>query len=163
MRPVAYFVCGLQLVFLTTHLPSYLAMCGMDPMLSAKALGTIGGFNVMGSTGYSFSTNNQRSDYWYLSGHVDMDLMNWHHVYPLFEMNYFLNTTDAKSTPIGVAGRDLINFGGQAGGKGMITGAFGARFKISENSQIGGAFEIPFAGPKDLFQYRFMLDFILRY
>jgi predicted MFS family arabinose efflux permease len=46
---VAYFVCGLQLVFLTTHLPSYLAICGMDPMLSAKALGTIGGFNVLGS------------------------------------------------------------------------------------------------------------------
>ena len=46
---IAYFVCGLQLVFLTTHLPSYLALCGMDPMLSAKALATIGGFNVMGS------------------------------------------------------------------------------------------------------------------
>jgi len=45
----AYFVCGLQLVFITTHLPSYLAICGMDPMLSAKALGTIGGFNVLGS------------------------------------------------------------------------------------------------------------------
>jgi predicted MFS family arabinose efflux permease len=45
----AYFVCGLQLVFLTTHLPSYLALCGQDPMLSAKALGTIGGFNVLGS------------------------------------------------------------------------------------------------------------------
>ena len=46
---VAYFVCGLQLVFLTTHLPSYLAFCGMDPMLGAKALATIGGFNVLGS------------------------------------------------------------------------------------------------------------------
>jgi predicted MFS family arabinose efflux permease len=45
----AYFVCGLQLVFLTTHLPSYLALCGQDPMLSAKALGLIGGFNVLGS------------------------------------------------------------------------------------------------------------------
>jgi len=45
----AYFVCGLQLVFLTTHLPSYLALCGQDPMLSAKALGTIGAFNVLGS------------------------------------------------------------------------------------------------------------------
>jgi predicted MFS family arabinose efflux permease len=46
---VAYFVCGMQLVFLTTHLPSYLAICGMDPMLSAEALGVIGGFNVLGS------------------------------------------------------------------------------------------------------------------
>jgi len=46
---VAYFVCGMQLVFLTTHLPSYLDLCGLDPMLSAQALGVIGGFNVLGS------------------------------------------------------------------------------------------------------------------
>lgn len=46
---VTYFVCGMQLVFLTTHLPSYLAICGMDPMLSAQALGMIGAFNVLGS------------------------------------------------------------------------------------------------------------------
>ncbi len=46
---VAYFVCGMQLVFLTTHLPSYLDICGMDPMLSAQSLGMIGAFNVLGS------------------------------------------------------------------------------------------------------------------
>jgi predicted MFS family arabinose efflux permease len=46
---MAYFVCGMQLVFLTTHLPTYLAICGMDPMLSAQTLGVIGGFNVIGS------------------------------------------------------------------------------------------------------------------
>ena len=46
---LAFFVCGMQLVFLTTHLPSYLALCGMDPMLSAQALGMIGGFNILGS------------------------------------------------------------------------------------------------------------------
>jgi MFS family permease len=41
----AYFVCGMQLLFITTHLPSYLAICGMDPLLSVEALGVIGGFN----------------------------------------------------------------------------------------------------------------------
>ena len=46
---LAFFVCGMQLIFLTTHLPSYLQICGMDPMLSAQALGVIGGFNVLGS------------------------------------------------------------------------------------------------------------------
>ena len=46
---LAYFVCGMQLVFITTHLPSYLAICGLDPMLSAQTLGVIGGFNVLGS------------------------------------------------------------------------------------------------------------------
>jgi MFS family permease len=45
----AYFVCGLQLIFLTTHLPNYLAICGLDPMLSATALATIGGVNIFGS------------------------------------------------------------------------------------------------------------------
>lgn len=46
---LAYFVCGMQLVFLSTHLPAYLDLCGMDPMLSAQALAMIGGFNVLGS------------------------------------------------------------------------------------------------------------------
>jgi predicted MFS family arabinose efflux permease len=45
----AYFVCGLQLLFITTHLPSYLALCGMDPMLSGEALAVIACFNVVGS------------------------------------------------------------------------------------------------------------------
>jgi MFS family permease len=45
----AYFVCGLNLVFLTTHLPTYLAICGQDPMLSAEALAVIGGTNCVGS------------------------------------------------------------------------------------------------------------------
>ncbi len=45
----AFFVCGLQLVFLTTHLPTYLAICGMDPTVGSTALALIGLFNVGGS------------------------------------------------------------------------------------------------------------------
>jgi MFS family permease len=45
----AYFVCGLNLVFLTTHLPAYLTLCGQDPMLSAEALAVIGGVSALGS------------------------------------------------------------------------------------------------------------------
>jgi predicted MFS family arabinose efflux permease len=51
---LAFFVCGLQLVFLTTHLPSYLALCGMDPMLGAQALAVIGLFNIIGSWGFGW-------------------------------------------------------------------------------------------------------------
>lgn len=43
---IAFFVCGLQLVFITTHLPNYLAICGLDPSLGASALAVIGLFNV---------------------------------------------------------------------------------------------------------------------
>src|SRR5437763_10473143 len=45
----AYFVCGLNLVFLSTHLPAYLALCGQDPMLSAEALAVIGCASSLGS------------------------------------------------------------------------------------------------------------------
>ena len=46
---MAFFVCGLQLVFLTTHLPTYLAQCGMDASYSAIVLMLIGGFNIVSS------------------------------------------------------------------------------------------------------------------
>jgi predicted MFS family arabinose efflux permease len=45
----AYFVCGLQLVFLTTHLPAYLDLCGIAPGVTASALALIGLFNAFGS------------------------------------------------------------------------------------------------------------------
>jgi MFS family permease len=51
----AYFVCGMQLLFISTHLPSYLAICGMDPMLSAEALSVIAIFNVFGSVFFGWA------------------------------------------------------------------------------------------------------------
>ncbi|MEE2957241.1 MAG: MFS transporter, partial [Pseudomonadota bacterium] len=45
---VAYFVCGLQLIFIAVHLPAYLEICGQTPELSAQALAVIGGFNAVG-------------------------------------------------------------------------------------------------------------------
>lgn len=46
---IAFFVCGLQLVFITTHLPTYLDICGIDPSVGSTALALVGLFNVMGS------------------------------------------------------------------------------------------------------------------
>jgi hypothetical protein len=123
----------------------------------------VGSINAMLGTGYSVSVNRLRSDYYYLSGHLDLDVGNCHRFYPLTELNWLIYTSNGTSIPIGSEGRDLINFGSQAKGNGMITWAIGARYKISESAQIGGAFELPIAGPRDIFRYRFTLDFILRY
>jgi predicted MFS family arabinose efflux permease len=49
---LAFFACGFQLVFLTTHLPAYLALCGVAPGVGATALGLIGLFNAVGT--YTF-------------------------------------------------------------------------------------------------------------
>ena len=46
---LAFFACGFQLVFITTHLPSYLALCGVAPGVGASALALIGLFNTVGT------------------------------------------------------------------------------------------------------------------
>jgi predicted MFS family arabinose efflux permease len=51
---VAFFVCGLQLVFITTHLPNYLSICGIDPSVGAQALALIGLFNAFGSVAFGW-------------------------------------------------------------------------------------------------------------
>jgi predicted MFS family arabinose efflux permease len=46
---LAFFACGFQLVFITTHLPAYLQLCGVDPGVGASALALIGLFNAIGT------------------------------------------------------------------------------------------------------------------
>lgn len=46
---VAFFACGFQLIFIATHLPKYLAICGLPPSVSAEALALIGICNAVGT------------------------------------------------------------------------------------------------------------------
>jgi predicted MFS family arabinose efflux permease len=46
---VSFFACGFQLMFITTHLPQFLAICGLPPSVGASALGLIGLGNAAGS------------------------------------------------------------------------------------------------------------------
>ncbi|MCC6210903.1 MAG: MFS transporter [Burkholderiales bacterium] len=49
---LAFFACGFQLVFIATHLPAYLQLCGVAPGVGATALGLIGLFNTIGTYGF---------------------------------------------------------------------------------------------------------------
>jgi hypothetical protein len=131
----------------------------------AKALtGTrFGAFNFMTTGGYAFSTSSERSEYFYLSGHLDLDIFNAHKFYPLVEVNWFQYTTDGTTRFIKGEGRDLVNFGSLGKGSGLVTAAFGGRMKVGRNSEIGAAFEFPLAGPRDFFQNRFTIDFVWRF
>lgn len=122
-----------------------------------------GSFHGLVGTGYSFSTNDQRSDYYYLSAHLDYDVGNLHRFYPLAELNWFYYTTDGTSYPWRMEGRDLINFGSMGKGSSLLTGALGGRVKLTKTIELGGAFEIPFAGNRDLFSNRWTFDLIWRY
>jgi hypothetical protein len=124
----------------------------------------LGSVNTMLNAAYSYSTTSARSDYLSMSGHVDWDVMNWNRFFPLFELNYTLVTSNGSARPlIGSEGRDMFMVGGTAQGHGLLTGAFGARYKFNETFQLGAAYEFPIAGPRDFFSSRLILDFIVRY
>jgi predicted MFS family arabinose efflux permease len=55
---VAFFACGFQLMFITTHLPRFLGLCGLAPAVGAQALAVIGVCNAFGS--YAFGRLGQR-------------------------------------------------------------------------------------------------------
>lgn len=124
---------------------------------------TYGSFNGLIGTGYSASVNSKRSDYYYLSAHLDYDIGNFHRFYPVAELNWFTYTKNGTTSPLNFEGRDLINFGSASQGSNLLTGALGMRFKVFSYSEIGGAFEIPLIGNRDLFDYRFTLDYIWRF
>ena len=46
---LAFFACGFQLVFITTHLPAYLQLCGVPSGIAASSLALIGLFNTFGT------------------------------------------------------------------------------------------------------------------
>jgi hypothetical protein len=123
-----------------------------------------GSFNFMNTTGYALSVNDQRTDYFYSSFHLDFDLANAHKIYPLIELNWFEYTKAGKATDFGFEGRDLFNFGSEGvSGIGTLTVAPGVRYKFNESMQAGIGLEFPLVNPKDLVQFRMTIDFILRY
>jgi predicted MFS family arabinose efflux permease len=44
-----FFVCGVHVSFLTTHLPGFAALCGLHPWYGGAAISAIGLFNILGS------------------------------------------------------------------------------------------------------------------
>jgi predicted MFS family arabinose efflux permease len=116
---VAFFVCGLQLVFLTTHLPAYLALCGQSPELSATALAVIGGFNAIGC--YLLGWLGGRLPKQYLLGSVYI-------LRSLIIVAYFMSSPTPASTVIFAAAMGLLWLGTAPLVSGLIGHIFGLRY-----------------------------------
>lgn len=124
----------------------------------------IGSLNGMATAGYSFSTNNQRSDFFYASAHLDFDIANGHRFYPVAELNWFSYTTDGRARPVTTEGRDFANVGAAAKGNNLVTWALGLRWRsLNGRVEVGGGYEGFMFGQKGLFDGRFTVDFIWRY
>jgi hypothetical protein len=124
-----------------------------------------GTFHALGTFGYNFSVNNQRSDNLFTSLHLDFDYGDLHKIYPLLEFNWFYYTTNGHTQPINFEGRDLFNFGSRMiSGHSEVTIAPGIRYKVNECFQMGFAAEFQLTNPsRSLMDYRLMVDLIFRY
>jgi len=116
---MAFFVCGLQLVFLTTHLPTYLAICGMDPTVGSTALALIGLFNVAGS--YLFG--------WLGGRHSKRALLGGIYILrSLFITAYFIVPPSPTSTLVFAAAMGTLWLGVIPLVSGLVVHLFGLRF-----------------------------------
>jgi hypothetical protein len=123
-----------------------------------------GSFNALGEIGYSFAVDSKRSDFFLTSLHLDYDIGNLHKIYPLLELNWRYYSTNGKANVQTFEGGDLINYGAtDVSGRNNLSLAPGLRYKFNENFQLGTALEFPIVGTKDLMNFRWTIDFILRY
>ena len=115
----AFFVCGLQLVFITTHLPTYLDICGIDPSVGSNALALIGLFNVIGS--YLFG--------WLGGIYSKRVLLGGIYVLrSLFITAYFLVPPTATSTLVFAAAMGTLWLGVVPLVSGLVIHLFGLRY-----------------------------------
>lgn len=123
-----------------------------------------GTFNFMDTAGYAFSTNSERSEYFYNSAHIDFDVANWNRIFPLLELNWFHYTSNGTANPLlGFEGQDLANIGAARKGSNFLSVAIGARYKFSEPVQMGVACEFPLLNSYNLQKFRLGIDVIWRY
>lgn len=141
----------------------------LSPYFSfAKSFGKIpggfGSFNYMSTTGFAFGVDKERSDYFYSNFHVDFDVAGQHKFYPLIELNWIRYISNGNARALTFEGDDLANFGSTMVGKqSLFTVASGARYKVSECVQIGGAFEFPLSKSTNFNDFRVTFDVIFRY
>jgi hypothetical protein len=125
-----------------------------------------GSVNLMGNTGFSFSVNRQRSDYYYMNWHVDYNIANTNMFFPFLELNWFHYTQGGRANVpgFGFEGLDLANFGSSnVGGRDFLAISPGLRFKLNDHIQAGAAVSWPLLNQKEINDYRLTFDIIFRY
>jgi hypothetical protein len=124
---------------------------------------SFGSFNFMDTTGYTFA-DNQRSEFFYKSMHLDYDVANWNKIYPMLELHWQHYVKKGDATNFGFEGGDLINFGSRnLSSRDILSLALGTRYKFSERAQVGVATEWQLNNSKNLQDFRLTLDFIWRW
>ncbi|HLB16150.1 MAG TPA: MFS transporter [Burkholderiales bacterium] len=122
---LAFFACGFQLVFITTHLPAYLQLCGVAPGVAASALGLIGLFNAVGT--YMFGLLGARYSQKHLLALIYL-------LRTLFIIAFLLAPISAASTLVFAAAMGFLWLGVAP----LVTGIIGRVFGLTHFNTLYG-------------------------
>jgi predicted MFS family arabinose efflux permease len=121
----AFFACGFQLLFITTHLPAYLQICGVGSGVAASALGLIGLCNAIGT--YVFGLLGAR----YSQKHLLAIIYLLRTVFIAF---FLLAPVSAASTLVFAAAMGFLWLGVVP----LVTGIIGRMFGLSRFNTLYG-------------------------
>ncbi len=124
----------------------------------------LGCWHVLANASYQFGINSRdNSSFGFAQLHIDRQMFGW--LYPLAEVNFYRWSAGGdRGVPNPVGEFDgLINLGttGVAGNS-MVTAAVGLKAVLSQNVNVGVAWEAPL-GRKDFMLQRVLVELILRY
>jgi predicted MFS family arabinose efflux permease len=122
---LAFFACGFQLVFITTHLPAYLQLCGVAPGVAGSALGLIGLFNAVGT--YLFGLLGARYSQKHLLAMIYL-------LRTLFIVAFLLAPISAASTLVFAAAMGFLWLGVAP----LVTGIIGRVFGLTHFNTLYG-------------------------
>jgi hypothetical protein len=142
----------------------------LNPFLSG--LWGIGDLHLLGYTATRVPISGNDSTFFDLSLHADYRVSDVYRFYPVVEMNWIHTLDGGRRLPIDEEGFDFFNFGSKrAGGKGVVTFAVGARYRLFEGVEtrlgrtlrddIGATYEFPMTDRQDIFGWRVTTDLIL--
>jgi hypothetical protein len=124
-----------------------------------------GSFNFMNTTGYTFRTDNTRTEALYSSFHLDYEIAK--RFYPLIEINWRHYARNGGARALNFEGNDLGNFGSQfVSGHDELNLALGTRIVLNRNITWGIATEfnvLSNTNGRHLDQFRLTTDLIFRY
>jgi hypothetical protein len=124
-----------------------------------------GSFNFMNTTGYTFRTDNTRTEAFYSSFHLDFEIGK--RIYPMVELNWRHYTRNGGARALNFEGNDLANFGSQTiSGQNELTLAVGGRYRFNNFIEWGLAAEfnvLSNSNGQHMDRFRLTTDLIFRY
>jgi hypothetical protein len=131
-------------------------------------------FQLAGAAGARIAVNDDQSSSTFVSAHASYEVcdwfiplveLNWHHVVSAGDGRPAFNSQAGGAVPVVATfeGSDLLNFGAANAGsnRDLVTAAIGFRSRLSENVDLGVAYEIPLTPDDDsIIDSRLTLDLV---